>query len=75
MPSLGVISGKWACATAENIDPVVDLLRSRGLSLRYLVEKRQTLEELFMEAVDANEPGVDRRAAQAENVPMVHVRK
>jgi ABC-2 type transport system ATP-binding protein len=47
----------------QSIDPVVDLLRARGLSVRHLVEKRQSLEELFMETVDAAEPGVDNRAA------------
>ena len=43
----------------QSIDPVVDLLRARGLSIRHLIEKRQTLEELFMETVQAAEPGVD----------------
>jgi ABC-2 type transport system ATP-binding protein len=43
----------------QSIDPVLDLLRSRGLGLRHLVEKRQTLEDLFMETVVAAEPGVD----------------
>jgi len=43
----------------RNIDPVVDLLRARGLSIRHLVEKRQTLEDIFMETVVAAEPGVD----------------
>lgn len=42
------------------IDPVIDLLRSRGLSVRHLVEKRQTLEDLFVQTVEAAEPGVDR---------------
>ena len=46
----------------QSIDPVVDLLRTKGLSIRHLVEKRQTLEELFMETVDALEPGVDARS-------------
>ncbi|HKB37718.1 MAG TPA: ABC transporter ATP-binding protein [Gemmataceae bacterium] len=46
----------------QTIDPVVDLLRSRGLGLRHLVEKRQTLEELFMATVEGAEPGVDTRA-------------
>jgi ABC-2 type transport system ATP-binding protein len=45
----------------ESIDPVVDLLRSRGLSIRHLMEKRQTLEDLFVETVEAAEPGIDRR--------------
>jgi ABC-2 type transport system ATP-binding protein len=43
----------------QTIDPVVDLLRARGLNIRHLVEKRQTLEELFMETIVAAEPGVD----------------
>ena len=44
----------------QSIDPVIDLLRGRGLNLRHLVEKRQTLEELFVQTVEAAEPGVDR---------------
>lgn len=44
----------------QSIDPVIDLLRSRGLSMRHLVEKRQTLEDLFVQTVEAAEPGVDR---------------
>jgi ABC-2 type transport system ATP-binding protein len=39
----------------QSIDPLVDLLRSRGLSIRHLVEKRQTLEDLFVETVEAVE--------------------
>jgi len=46
--------------TGQTIDPVVDLLRARGLNIRHLVEERQSLEELFMETVVAPEPGVDR---------------
>ncbi|MFO0809954.1 MAG: ABC transporter ATP-binding protein [Gemmataceae bacterium] len=37
----------------QSIDPVVDMLRSRGLRLRHLVEKRQTLEDAFLKTVDA----------------------
>jgi ABC-2 type transport system ATP-binding protein len=46
-------------ADGKSIDPLVDLLRGRGLSIRHLMEKRQTLEDLFMETVVAAEPGVD----------------
>jgi ABC-2 type transport system ATP-binding protein len=46
----------------QSIDPVVDLVRARGLSVRHLVEKRQTLEDLFVETVEAAEPGIDRPA-------------
>ena len=51
-------------ADGQSIDPVVDLLRGRGLSLRHLVEKRQTLEDLFLATVEDAEPGVDRPAAR-----------
>jgi ABC-2 type transport system ATP-binding protein len=50
-----------ALSDGQSIDPVVDLLRSRGLGVRHLTEKRQTLEDLFVETVEAAEPGVDRR--------------
>jgi ABC-2 type transport system ATP-binding protein len=36
----------------QTIDPIVDLLRSRGVGIRYLVEKRQTLEDIFIATVD-----------------------
>jgi ABC-2 type transport system ATP-binding protein len=35
----------------QTIDPVIDLIRARGLNLRHLVEKRQSLEDLFLETV------------------------
>jgi ABC-2 type transport system ATP-binding protein len=44
----------------QTIDPVIDLLRTRGLGIRHLLEKRQTLEDLFVATVEAVEPGVDR---------------
>jgi len=49
----------------QSIDPVVDLLRARGLNLRHLVEKRQSLEDLFVQTVEEAEPGVDRIARKA----------
>lgn len=53
----------------QTIDPVIDLLRSRRLSIRHVVEKRQTLEDLFVETVEAAEPGVDRPAARVRRRP------
>jgi ABC-2 type transport system ATP-binding protein len=35
----------------EGIDPIVDLLRARGIGVRSLTSKRMTLEEVFIEAV------------------------
>jgi ABC-2 type transport system ATP-binding protein len=48
----------------QTIDPVVDLLRARGLSIRHLLEKRQSLEDLFMQTVESAEPGVDHPGVQ-----------
>jgi ABC-2 type transport system ATP-binding protein len=45
----------------QTIDPVIGLLHTRGLNLRHLVEKRQTLEDLFLETVESVEPGVDAK--------------
>jgi len=50
----------------QALDPVVDLLRDRKLSLRHLIEKRQSLEDLFMETVEAAEPGVDAPAPRRD---------
>jgi ABC-2 type transport system ATP-binding protein len=55
----------------QNIDPVVDLLRTRGLSLRHLVEKRQSLEDLFVQTVELAEPGVDRAPRPRRSAPPV----
>lgn len=49
----------------QSIDPVVDLVRARGLSVRHLMEKRQTLEDLFLKIVDDHEPGTDGPARPA----------
>jgi ABC-2 type transport system ATP-binding protein len=43
----------------QQIDAVLSLLHGRGLRLRHLVEKRQTLEDLFIATVESAEPGVD----------------
>jgi ABC-2 type transport system ATP-binding protein len=59
-------------ADGQTIDPVVDLLRDRGLSLRHLVEKRQTLEDLFMETVVAAEPGIDEPVAHRHSQRVGH---
>ncbi len=61
----------------QTIDPVLKLLAERGLQLRHLLEKRQTLEDLFVQTVEAAEPGVDapvrrsrRRDDPAEGRPL-----
>jgi ABC-2 type transport system ATP-binding protein len=46
-------------ADSQSIDPVVDFLRARNLSIRRLLEKRQSLEDYFVKTVEDAEPGVD----------------
>lgn len=50
-----------AVTDGQTIDPVVSLVAERGLSLRHLVEQKQTLEDVFMTTVEGAEPGVDRK--------------
>jgi ABC-2 type transport system ATP-binding protein len=50
-----------ALADGQTIDPVLGLLHTRGLSLRHLVEKKQSLEDAFLATVEGAEPGVDRK--------------
>jgi ABC-2 type transport system ATP-binding protein len=39
----------------QTIDPVVDFIRARGLCLRHLVEKRQSLEDMFVQTLEKEE--------------------
>src|SRR5262249_12592658 len=48
-------------AEGQSVDPVLDLLRDRRLRLTHMVEKKQTLEDIFGSLVEAAEPGVDDR--------------
>jgi ABC-2 type transport system ATP-binding protein len=64
-----------ALLDGQTIDPVVDLLRVRGLNLRHLVEKRQTLEDMFLQAVEEAEPGVDVRRPRSVGDPRVRARR
>jgi len=52
-----VTDNTWEVTLAEGqaIDPVVKLLVERGLQLRHLVEKKETLEDIFMSVVEAAE--------------------
>jgi len=52
----------------QTIDPVLDWLRDKKLVVRHLEEKRQTLEDLFMETVEAAEPGVDDPVTRRRDV-------
>jgi ABC-2 type transport system ATP-binding protein len=52
----------------QTIDPVVRLIAEKGLGLRHLVEKKQTLEDAFLATVEGAEPGVDRRKRKVHAV-------
>jgi ABC-2 type transport system ATP-binding protein len=50
-----ISDGLWEISLTEgqSIDPIVKLIVERGLLLRYLVEKKETLEDIFMSVVEA----------------------
>jgi ABC-2 type transport system ATP-binding protein len=54
---------RWEITLAEgqSIDPALDLIRDKGLRMTHMVEKKQTLEDIFVSLVEAAEPGVDAR--------------
>lgn len=45
----------------QTIDALVRLIVEKGLHLRHLVERKQTLEDAFLATVEGAEPGVDKR--------------
>jgi len=57
------VSDRWeiTLADGQTIDPVVQLVRDRGLRMTHMVEQKQTLEDIFVSLVEAAEPGVDAR--------------
>ncbi|HVK10896.1 MAG TPA: ABC transporter ATP-binding protein [Gemmataceae bacterium] len=68
--SLRPSGGKWevTLADGQTIDPVLHLVREKGLRMTHMVEQRQTLEDIFVSLVESAEPGVDarRRKRQAD---------
>ncbi len=61
---------RWEVTLVDGqaIEPVLDFLRGKGLNLRHLVEKRQTLEDLFLETHDAEPDRAARRARRERAV-------
>lgn len=57
-----------ALKDGQSIDPVVKLIADTGLSLRHLVEKKVSLEDVFMKTVEDAEPGTDKRGGKATAV-------
>jgi len=52
------LNDRWEVLLTEgqSIDPIIDLIRDKGLNLRHLVEKRQTLEDLFLQTHEDKAP-------------------
>lgn len=48
-------------ADGQTIDRLVALILEKGLSLRHLVEQKQSLEDAFLATVEGAEPGVDKK--------------
>ena len=59
-----------ALSEGQVIDPVVKYLFDHQLNLRHLVEKKQTLEDVFMMTLERAEPGVDRRPRRGAARPV-----
>src|SRR5262249_38414484 len=61
--NLRAVGSRWeiTLADGQSIDPVLQLVREKGLRLTHMVEKRQTLEDIFVSMVEAEEPGVEAR--------------
>lgn len=57
----------------QSIDPVIDFLRAQGLNLRHLVEKRQTLEDLFLETHEDPSKKRDKRRDRRDDAEDVRV--
>ena len=51
-------------ADGQTIDRLVRLVFEKGLHLRHMIEKKQSLEDVFLATVEAAEPGVDRKERQ-----------
>ncbi len=68
------LGDRWEVQLLEgqSIDPVIDLVRDRRLNLRHLVEKRQTLEDLFLATHrDGGESRPKRAAGTGEQITVL----
>lgn len=64
------VANRWEVIVSkdEDIDRVIQLIAQRGLSLRHLIAKKQTLEDVFVQMVDQDDPGVDGRKRKTREV-------
>jgi ABC-2 type transport system ATP-binding protein len=54
----------------KTIEPVMKLLSERGLTVVHIVEKKQSLEDVFMTTVEGAEPGVDKKRRRGTARPV-----
>jgi ABC-2 type transport system ATP-binding protein len=57
------------------IDKVLQLINAKGLRLRHLVEKKQTLEDVFVTMVEAGEPGTDEKRRKPQRAARALTRR
>ncbi len=57
-------------ADGKTIEPVMKLLTDRGLTVTHIVEKKQSLEDVFMTTVEGAEPGVDKKRRRGTARPV-----
>ncbi len=57
-------------ADSKTIEPVMKLLSERGLTVTHIVEKKQSLEDVFMTLVEGAEPGVDKKRRRGTARPV-----
>ena len=50
------------------IDKVLQLLTAKGLRVRHLLEKKQSLEDVFVTMVESGEPGTDAKRQRPQRV-------
>ena len=61
-----VVGGHWEVTVGqpERIDAILSIISEKGLSLRHLVEVKQSLEDVFMTMVEKSDTAADRRGVR-----------
>ena len=50
------------------IDQVLQVVAAKGLHLRHMLEKKQSLEDVFVTMVESGEPGTDAKRQRPQRV-------
>ena len=79
--NLRAMGERWeiTLTDVQTITPVLELIRAKNLNVVHMIEKKQTLEDIFVSMVEASEPGVDarrkKRAADRDDYDRDHDRR